>query len=297
MFRPPSGRKHRDRTFLPGFGDVPLTLLSARFFLELAVGLMLGPLLLDRRPLGLGFQRMMAAIALGVVLPAAFLLKGSEELRIAFWLTVGFSGLLVLLIAVPASSTPRAITVLLSASCLVGVAAVLQFVHVQTESASLATLPLFLTSALTSSLVLGLVTGAMILGHWYLVTPDLPIGLLDRITRFSLASLYVKAALFTATVWLFFGRFEVSVRGFGSAFGIGEPVATAGFQPQLDFIFLLARVAIGLIGPAVLCHMTLKTVELKATQPATGILYAATILVLMGELFAFLGEGSFEVIL
>jgi ABC-type uncharacterized transport system permease subunit len=54
---------------------------------------------------------------------------------------------------------------------------------------------------------------------------------------------------------------------------------------------------IGVIGPAVLCHMTLATIRLKATQPATGILYAATVMVLMGELFAFVAERSFAVIL
>jgi hypothetical protein len=43
--------------------------------------------------------------------------------------------------------------------------------------------------------------------------------------------------------------------------------------------------------------MTIATLKLKATQPATGILYAATVTVLMGELFAYVGAQSFGVVL
>ena len=79
--------------------------------------------------------------------------------------------------------------------------------------------------------------------------------------------------------------------------GLSDHIEEGSFQSQLDFIFLVARVAIGLVGPAVLCHMTLVTVKLKATQPATGILYAATVMVLMGEFLGYYAEPGFKVVL
>jgi hypothetical protein len=135
----------------------------------------------------------------------------------------------------------------------------------------------------------------MILGHWYLVTPDLPVAHLGRLTAAALVATYVKLALLAATAWYFRERLGDSARSFGAILGLGH--AGGPFQSQLDFLWLVARLLIGLIGPAALCHMTLATVRLKATQPATGILYAATVMVLMGELFAFVGERSFSVVL
>jgi hypothetical protein len=49
-------------------------------------------------------------------------------------------------------------------------------------------------------------------------------------------------------------------------------------------LFLAARWGIGLAAPAVACVLAWKTVQIRSTQSATGILYAATTLVLFGEL-------------
>jgi len=59
-------------------------------------------------------------------------------------------------------------------------------------------------------------------------------------------------------------------------------------QTMLSFlgvqgIFLWARLLFSLLGPIVLCYMTWKTVKINATQSATGILYVATVFVLLGE--------------
>ena len=43
------------------------------------------------------------------------------------------------------------------------------------------------------------------------------------------------------------------------------------------------RLLFGLVGPIFLTFLTWKTVELEATQSATGILYAVLALVLVGE--------------
>lgn len=275
-----------------------LTAVSARFFLALALGLTVCLIPLDRARLGPGFLRLMAVFVL-TCLGLSLLLTGTDEGR---WTgpvalgSLGFGAVVLLLSAISGRTSQRIETVLLVAASGGGGLAIAALLHAQMPGAKAGSMSLFTAGGLNSSLILGFVTGAMILGHWYLVTPDLPVSYLARITRLAIAVLYLKAALILVTVVLFRDHFEVSAASLKAIVGLSDEVG-GSFQKQLDLIFLLARVFIGLVGPVVLCHMTLQTIQLKATQPATGILYAATVMVLMGELFALLGEGSFEVIL
>lgn len=277
------------------------TQVSARFFLELGVGLMACPLLLDRRVIGKGFVRFMALLALASG-ALALMLHGEVQEDLPTWsnprlLTIVFVALSAAILAL-AGALPRAADqALLGAALAAGIGALAASVNLQLPDASALATSGFVSGAVLSAGVLGLVTGAMILGHWYLVTPELPIGYLGTTTRAALIAVYAKTALVVLTMWLNYDLFESSIRSLGSVLGVADAPAGTGFQQQLDCIYLLARLFIGLVGPAVLCHMTMKTVALRATQPATGILYAATILVLMGELFALLGEQSFDVIL
>ena len=58
-------------------------------------------------------------------------------------------------------------------------------------------------------------------------------------------------------------------------------------------LFLGMRVGMGLIGPALATFMAWQTVQIRATQSATGILYIAMTLVLFGEPMALiLARGS-----
>jgi hypothetical protein len=272
-----------------------LTQVSARFFLELALGLFAGLLIVDRRALGPGFTRLLAAFSLASVVPFLLLARAADGSNLALALGGAFALACALLLfgAGRLSSGIESAFVVLATGA--AVAAMLLAVRSQVPQHSAASTALAAVSSVASTLVLGLVTGAMILGHWYLVTPDLPVAHLGRVTRAALVATYAKLALLAATAWLFRERFGGSARGFAAILGISGGSGT--FQSQLDFLWLLARVLIGLVGPAVLGHMTLATVRLKATQPATGILYAATVMVLMGELFAFVGERSFAVVL
>ncbi len=118
--------------------------------------------------------------------------------------------------------------------------------------------------AVSSALVLGAVTLAMMLGHWYLVTPKLSIEPLKR---------YAKAyILLTALVAL-----EL-VLGY----------LLEGNQEALELlrredIFILFRVAWGLVVPLGMAYFIWATVAMRSTQSATGILYAAMVCTMMGE--------------
>jgi hypothetical protein len=280
---------------------VPLTQISARFFLELALGLLVSLALLDRRAVGGGFTRLMAAFVLAALVPAWLLARaGGIELPAATaWQAGALLGATLLLLAAAGRFGRSGDALLLAIGIGGGGWALLGAV-----SRSLALDPattagaLQLGSAAASMALLGLVTGAMILGHWYLVTPDLPVVHLGRLTRWATLAAYVKLALLAATIALHPDRFGPAGRTLAAILGFGDEAGGAAtpFALKLDFLWLVARVAIGLVGTAILGHLTLKTIELKATQPATGILYAATVMVLMGELFAFVGERSFGVV-
>ena len=273
-----------------------LSQISARFFLELALGLLAGLLLLRRREIGAGFTRLTAALAFASLIPGLLLARGSGVPVPETVAAICFGGACLLVVIAAGRPPPALETALVAVAALVGAFALFVAVRAHATQGGAALLALGFASALASTLVLGLVVGAMLLGHWYLVTPDLPVAHLGRFTAAALAAIYLKLALLALTAWLFRDRFADAARGCAAIFGLrGGPAGS--FQSELDFLWLVARVVIGAIGPAILCHMTLATIRLKATQPATGILYAATVTVLMGELFAIVAERSFAVIL
>ncbi len=120
----------------------------------------------------------------------------------------------------------------------------------------------------TSSLLLGTVTLAMILGHFYLVAPGLSIRPLKR-----------ESALFAASV---------AARGaFAATMGLLTLATPNGPERLMEqVVFLLPRGLFGIVGPAIFAYMVWETVKIRSTQSATGILYVATAFVLFGELSA-----------
>jgi hypothetical protein len=116
---------------------------------------------------------------------------------------------------------------------------------------------------LVQFVVLALATGgvfaAMILGHWYLVTPKLPERPLVVISRALLVVVAVQVALFL--VW--------------TGLGIG-PGATGGPFAALfgDWaLFVWLRLLVGLVFPLVVSWAALQTARTRSMESATGLLY------------------------
>ena len=130
------------------------------------------------------------------------------------------------------------------------------------------------TFYLASSLFLGSICFTMILGHWYLVSPALSIRPFLRATRLILGSLTAKIILFGAALLLYSS--------------LGDPVHQQTVRAFLGLSGLMfwARVLFGLIAPSIVCLMIWSTVKIRSTQSATGLLYVATVLVLIGELLS-----------
>lgn len=126
-------------------------------------------------------------------------------------------------------------------------------------------------SFLLSALFLGSVIFAMILGHWYLVVPALHIRPLRTLTRTMLVAILARSILTALTTYVFWLDGDIQVREtLRSFWGPGG-------------LFLWVRVLFGLIGPLIVGFMVWQTVKLHSTQSATGLLYVATIFVLIGE--------------
>jgi hypothetical protein len=108
------------------------------------------------------------------------------------------------------------------------------------------------------SIALGGVWAAMILGHWYLVTPKLPEAPLVRFARWLGVVLAAQVVLFLA--WL----------GLGAG-PSGAPAFAGLVGPWALFIWL--RLLVGLVFPLVVSWAAVQTARTRSMESATGLLY------------------------
>lgn len=143
------------------------------------------------------------------------------------------------------------------AACAVFVVAVSELLHLSWTTEALIFPLLRVADQLSAALLIGSVTSAMLLGHWYLTATGMRLDPFIRLNQ-----LFLMAIIFR-TVFVCF-----------SQAGPGENAGAA--------IWVLRWA--GLIGPAILAVLTMRILKYRNTQSATGVLYAATILVFMGEM-------------
>lgn len=108
------------------------------------------------------------------------------------------------------------------------------------------------------SAALGGVWAAMILGHWYLVTPKLPEAPLIRFARWLGIGLALQLVLFF--VWLGVGAGPAGTPGFAALVG-----------PWALFVWL--RLLVGLVFPLVVSWAAVQTARTRSMESATGLLY------------------------
>ncbi len=114
---------------------------------------------------------------------------------------------------------------------------------------------------LVQLVVLALATGgvfaAMILGHWYLVTPRLPEEPLVLLARLLFAVVALQLVLFVA--WM----------------ATGAGVDAGPFAPLVGpwALFVWLRLLIGLVFPLVVSWAAIQTARTRSMESATGLLY------------------------
>ncbi|HVJ65636.1 MAG TPA: hypothetical protein VM901_10305 [Bdellovibrionota bacterium] len=146
---------------------------------------------------------------------------------------------------------------------------------------------------LSSSLVLGPIFMGQFLGHWFLNVPNVHIRELMRITLFIIAGLVVKLSELVWNLATFTPRHVFSIDNMGRPLAefveldavtqlgaLGEGMLGLGFFGQ---IVLVSRILWGVVAPLVLAFLVYRTVKMRSTQSATGILYAMCVMVLIGE--------------
>ena len=236
---------------------------------QLGCGLLLGSWLTPRHEAGDEFLRMIALLAAAFLLPLAAV--GAPP---AAWLLVpaavlcGIAGVLF-----PRGRAPLALVLLVPATtlALLGISVTVLPFGRGTAGAG-AEAGLLTLHSITSAALLGTTIGGMLLGHWYLVNTGMPIAPLRRVAVAMGAAALVKVPMLVAVFAMH-----------------GWPPTRLGWAMALFLppgLFYFIRVLIGILGPLSLAPMVWQTARLQATQSATGILYAAVVLVLIGEMTA-----------
>ncbi|MCI0605252.1 hypothetical protein L0156_19880 [bacterium] len=129
---------------------------------------------------------------------------------------------------------------------------------------------------LPAALVLGSSSVAMLLGHWYLVAPKLPITYLKILTIALIAAILIRSAFLA------------------EAFFTNQTHLKSIHFYELYGIFFLQRIALGLFLTLALSILTYYCVRIRSTQSATGILYVVLVFCLVGEItgaYLFLKTG------
>lgn len=126
-------------------------------------------------------------------------------------------------------------------------------------------------TAITSSLVLGLVSGAMMFGHWYLIDPNLPVDYLRSFVR------VLGGVLVLDIVAMGLSLAVLALAG-GSA---GDAVRSL---VDAHATLAVARTLLGPVATLILTWMTWQTLKVPQTMAATGLLYIALMSVLVGEM-------------
>ncbi len=250
---------------------------------EFSVGSLIAALIAEaRRMVPAGFVKLSAAIVVagaGLTVLAAFNVSGSEFE--GYRLNDGlFSPVRGVFVAFLALTAPYAWLALRERPSLVsgGVAAAagLAGIGLLAYQVSPPTWGLAgpLLSFVIGTLALGFVSEAMVLGHWYLVSPKLPGRPLQELTFLLLAVVAVQAVILVVNAVVPVGQAPDSTALLAG--GLGSNPA-----------FWL-RVGVGLVFPLALSYMAWQSSRDHAMMSATGLLYIAVGAVFAGEL---LGRG------
>jgi len=240
--------------------------LGAQFCLQLAFGTLLALAFVPRAPVGVFFYRLMGGAALVPLLVAGILplayggLQWSEPALVATWAGV---------LAVPfyaGKTRGAAWAAALGWGLLASAAAVVLTLARATELGALG-LALSSATSLATGAVAGSVGLAMVLGHWYLTVPKLKVSHLGRLNAVTVGAMVASLVSVALTCWIFREELELA--------------ATPLFGPR-GLFGLGTRVVVGLLLPLLFAWMARESLKYGNTRSATGILYASTVLVLIG---------------
>jgi hypothetical protein len=145
----------------------------------------------------------------------------------------------------------------LAGAALATAGAILLFGALAWGGGTLGSVPLLVQLAVLA-VATGGVFAAMILGHWYLVTPKLPEAPLILIAKALLAIVALQVVLFG--VWVATGAGPAGAPPFGVLVGQWA-------------LFVWLRLIVGLVFPLIVSWAAVKTAQTRSMESATGLLY------------------------
>jgi|GEM_PF-1009167 len=266
-----------------------MAILGFELLWRFAWGWSMSLLLVDRRQSSERFLKITWGIGAGVVLCAAWLASKESVALVPKLLSLG----LLLIGGALYSFVPARFGRILGFACL-----------------ALSPVPGLwgrgawdLFNFVSSAAVLGSIFMGQNLGHWYLNVPGMEIRELRRVVWAAILALSAKSV---EAAWTLF--FVIGLRpqeGWGID-DMGRPLGVdlstgAGYESLSSselfgiagegafglglygLLILASRVLWGLLAPCLLIYMVKKTVDIRSTQSATGILYALCVMILIGE--------------
>jgi hypothetical protein len=228
-------------------------MLLALFLIDLAAGLYLFLPLVGRRNAGVKFYRLILIIT-GVLALCA------QLAHVQRFRPFEAAAVVLTIIVYVTLRYPKRLTFRIPAA-LLGIVYIVAPVMAWREAMQ-SSIAWSIAGALSSVALLGSVTLAMLLGHWYLVVRGMAIDPLKRLTFATLAATIIKVAVVTIAIIAGGAWYEVAVR---------------------QGIFFWMRAGWGLAGPLLLYPMVWGTVKIRSTMAATGILYVDVVAVVIGE--------------
>jgi hypothetical protein len=170
---------------------------------------------------------------------------------------VALGGFVVLAAAYTIALARGQRAVLLAAAALAAAATTLVCGALAWGGGALGAVPLLVQLAVLA-VATGGVFAAMILGHWYLVTPKLPEAPLILIARSLLVVVGLQVILFA--VWVATGAGPAGSAPFGVLVGQWA-------------LFVWLRLIVGLVFPLIVSWAAVKTAQTRSMESATGLLY------------------------
>jgi hypothetical protein len=139
---------------------------------------------------------------------------------------------------------------------------------------------LYALDSLTAGLTLGGALSAMVLGHYYLNIPGLSVSHLERLCLALLGAVVARAAVVAACLAVHWPMVRPMIDLLSGREAAMDP---SGTDPFL-LIFVIIQILFGILGAAATAVGAWRTAAIGSTQSATGILYVALLMVIMGEL-------------
>lgn len=252
--------------------------LAAQFSFEIAFGVLFALAFVPRAPVGAFFYRLLGSAAVFMVVLGLVLAgqrpSASEPAHFGAGLALASYPFIA---GTPRGARWGVALALALAGCALAVA---RSVHQGIPELSTGALLLATASALATGTVAGSVGLAMVLGHWYLTIPNLEVSHLRRLNRVTVVAMLASIACLA-----------LSSRVFGEALSTAEPPL---FGP-MGLFYLGTRIAVGLGMPLVFAAMAASALRYRNTRSATGILYASTVLVLIGAGVSLFLQDSYRV--